>query len=58
MKRKLWHNKLTKGEKRHIRADAGCSLVSIRSFRKVIEWQKENNRETALNVALLHERLV
>jgi len=41
-KRKLWHSKLTKAEKRHLKEDAGCNLVSIEPFKRNIEWQKKN----------------
>ncbi len=42
-KRKLWHSKLTKKEKQHIKEDAGCNLVSMEPFRRTIKWQIENN---------------
>lgn len=44
-KRKLWHSKLTKAEKRHIKEDASCGLVSIERFKRTVKWQKENNAD-------------
>jgi hypothetical protein len=42
-RRKLWHSKLTKAEKNHLKEDAGCNLVSIEPFKKTIKWQREND---------------
>ena len=43
MKRKLWHSALTAEEKKHLKEDAGCNLVSKDAFIRTRNVQIRDN---------------
>lgn len=58
-KRKHWTNVLNKDDKKHLKEDAGCNLVSKEKFVRQFKWQQENGvdcfgcRQVARKLGLL-----